>query len=134
MKTNCTINDFKVNEYAYKPIIETGRMESSGHYYINCSSALTRLIQEAGRFCENYASDLFIHWDRVRNAVDKMTADDVARVSFLLGFRRDGVDNEGYILSHFSQPGATRDHYRSLWRIDISADGEVIKMTTGRVF
>lgn len=134
MKTNCTINDFRMNEYAYKPIIESGRMESTGHYYINNSSALTRLIQEAGRFCENYASDLFIHWDFISRTINELTADDVINVSFLLGFRCDGVDEERYIFSHFSQPGATRDHYRSLWRVDISANGEDITMTTGRVF
>ena len=33
-----------------------------GKWEINTSFILTRLIQEAGRWCESFASDLFVQW------------------------------------------------------------------------
>ena len=42
-------------------ITETGSYNPlEGKWEINYSSILTRLIQEAGRWCEYYASDLFV--------------------------------------------------------------------------
>lgn len=38
---------------------------------INLSSILTVLIQEAGRWCRSYASDLFIYWSSLQKQVDE---------------------------------------------------------------
>lgn len=43
-----------------------------GNWEINYSSILTKLIQEAGRWCEHYASDLFITW---KHNIDKKLDD-----------------------------------------------------------
>ena len=38
---------------------------SKGKWEINYSSILTKLIQEAGRWTERYASDLFLGWKEI---------------------------------------------------------------------
>ena len=133
MMNEYTFDDFGVNDYAYKPIEDSGRIDSyTGKYSINYSSILTRLIQEAGRFCEHYASDLFIDWETVMDAIN--CADEIDR-TFLFGFRQYGVDGNSFVFSRYNSNGnKARYNYRSMWRLDIEADGKEIKMKLGRVF
>ena len=44
-----------------------------GKASINLSSILTVLIQEAGRWCRSYASDLFIYWSSLQKQVEDGT-------------------------------------------------------------
>ena len=130
-----TVNDFTFNDYAWKPITDTGRRSSSsGAYEINYSSILTRLIQEAGRYCERYASDLFIDWSCVLDWISSADAGD--EKSFLFGFRENGVDHDAFVLSRFNGSYCCPEkEYRSMWRLDISTDyDDRIMMTLGRVF
>ena len=133
MKTY-TFNDFKPNDYAYKTITEKGRFSVySGRYEINYSGILSTLIGEAGRFCEAFASDLFIDWsfvvDYIKNASEN------ARMSYLFGFRQYGVDHAEYVLNRYNnEQGYAKHNYRSLWRLDVVTEGKEIKMTLGRVF
>ena len=136
MKKEYTLDDFRANTYAYKLMTEEGRFSSySGKYEINTSSILTALIQEAGRLCERFASDLFIDWAGVERWIDNAAQDD--ETVFLLGFRRNGVDGNGFILSRYN--GGAYDYpekeYRSMWRLEISTNNDNdIKMILGRVF
>ena len=127
-----TINDF---EMSGKVIDASGRKSYySGHYEINYSSILTRLIQDAGRFCEYYASDLFIDWGSVEAFINEWVDGDVEK-TFLFGFRKSGVDGNSYVLSRYNNEGSTAEHnYRSLWRLDVIIDGDEITMNLGRVF
>lgn len=139
MEKQYTLRDFSVNSYAYGRDIITasGYLSSySEKYEINTSSILTRLIQEAGRFCENYASDLFIDWQDVECSVDLFSCAEKIEKVFLFGFRQDGVDGENFIFSRYNSGNHSnpRAEYRSMWRLDISADGRKIEMTLGRVF
>ena len=131
-----TINDFKLNTYAYPLLSEEGRkVPYSCNYDINYSSILTRLIQEAGRFCESFASDLFIEWHNVKAWIESAGFCDSE--VFLFGFRQYGVDDAGYILSRYNGGGYAypEEEYRSLWRLEISTnDSGDIKMILGRVF
>ena len=142
MKTY-TVDSFKINEYAYKPITASGyTFDASAPFSVNDSDILTRLIQEAGRFCEHYASDLFIDYMSVReyieNTVGELHSEPAA--TFLFGFRENCVDGNEYILSHYSNDGKNaRYAYRSMWRLDITKSrGEYgerkIEMVLGRVF
>lgn len=136
MKKTYTVNDFEANTYAYKPIEATGYTSAySGHYDINYSSILTRLIQEAGRFCEYFASDLFIDWGGVLQWMEE--AEDNSESVFLFGFRQNGVDGNSFVLSRYNN-GCYRypeKEYRSMWRLEISTnDHDQIKMILGRVF
>ena len=125
--------DFEPNVYAYKPIVEKGRRSHySGEYEINASGILTRLIQEAGRFCESFASDLFTDWKGVEN---RISAGGEISEKYLFGFRQFGVDHADYVFSRYEMEGDNARHnYRSMWRLSVSANGEEITLILGRVF
>lgn len=127
------MDNFRINDYAWKPITETGYVSRySGKYEINYSSILTQLIQETGRYCEQFASDLFIDWESVLRCID---TDAEINETFLFGLRKYGVDHKEYVFSRFENDGAYWEHnYRALYRLDIHADGKDISMTLGRVF
>ena len=130
-----TLDDFRVNEYAYSrdTITATG-----WGLDINFSDILSRLIQEAGRYCERYASDLFIDWASIEKKIEDGTLE--AAETFLFGFRANGVDHTAYILSRYNSGAYSvpEKEYRSLWRLDITSeesDSEWrLKMVLGRVF
>lgn len=94
---------------------------------INLSSILTVLIQEAGRWCRSYASDLFIYWSSLQKHVDEGT---IESGSHLFGFRETGVDDEGTIFHKYANYGYTPAHeYRAIWRLDINVDTEDNKIS-----
>ena len=132
-----TLENFKYNTYAWNVITTEGKWTRnwSGEleWYINDSDILTRLIQEAGRFCENYASDLFYDWEAVRKNYKDI---EFYERTFLFGFRKDGVDCLDQVLNRYEYEGsAARGNYRSLWRLGVEDSGdERITMTLGRVF
>ena len=137
-----TAQDFKVNDYAYgrDTITDKGeRHYRTGKWEVNYSDILTRLIQEAGRFCERYASDLFISWESVLHWIDE--AGDDEKEIFLFGFRQNGVDHNNFILSRY-ESGMYKHpelEYRSLWRLDVETTEneygtKIIRLTLGRVF
>ena len=131
------ISGFKINTYAYgKETVESfGYANTHGEYDINLSSVLTRLIQEAGRYCEHYASDLFIDWQTVENAM-KTTAP-VVNETYLFGFRQNGVDHTEFILCKAKDSACYGDIftvYRSMWRLDFTGDRSKISAVLGRVF
>ena len=60
--------DFSRIAYKAKAIKAEGR-----YFKINYSSILTKLIQECGRLCESYASDLFIDWGIIDKKLQEKT-------------------------------------------------------------
>lgn len=139
MKKEYTTEDFHANTYAYGAAMkEDGHFSlSSGKYEINYSGILSRLIQEAGRFCERFASDLFIDWRRVEKWIDNSVSSVHDETVFLFGFRKDGVDNELSILSRYNGGAYAypEKEYRSMWRLWVAVDERRnITMTLGRVF
>ena len=92
---------------------------------LNTSTILTALIQDAGRYCLCYASDLFIWWASIQKLIKKMNEKKSA--SLLLGFREDGVDSSDSVISSFGtgesvQRTIASYKYRSIWRIDLTFD------------
>ena len=123
--------------YGYsEPIESNGYLEDNGKFYINYSDILTRLIQEAGRYCESYASDLFIDWHIIENDLNEGAT---ITESKLYGFRQSGVDHLDFIYSRFSNSCPHHYHeYRSIWKLDIEVTdddyyGKKIKMSLVRV-
>lgn len=119
-----------------KPIVETGERsyyEAPG-FYINYSSILTKLIQEAGRYCESFASDLFIDW---RGIDSKLGDGTMETTSYLFGFRESGVDHIDYVWSHLENSIIDHYYYRSIWKLDIEVyeenDRDRIRMSLLRV-
>ncbi len=126
------------SQYGHEGTIwETGSLENDGRFHINYSSILTRLIQEAGRYCEHWASDLFIDWSALDRELEEGTLESK---SILFGFRDCGVDHTEYILSHCQSEGSYAHwYYRSVWRLDIEVtdreyySDKKLKMTLYRV-
>ena len=101
----------------------------SQKFDINYSAILTKLIQEAGRWCERYASDLFIDWNKVERITENR---EFTSETLVFGFRKDGVDHLEFVLSHLNN-GYSTDYYRSVWMLEIQAeDGEMI-MKLGKI-
>lgn len=117
-----TINDFKA--------MNSEVLETSGELTVNLftgertvsinySSILTRLIQEAGRICESYASNLFIDWRSIVEALEDGT---IETGSYLFGFRDSGVDEAKSVLYWYNETSHGREHYPAIWKLDINVE------------
>ena len=104
-------------------ITETGSYNPlEGKWEINYSSILTRLIQEAGRWCESYASDLFVQW---KYGIDqKLDNGTLYTDTFVFAFRDSGVDSEEWYETHKNE----HNYYRAVWFLDVFTDKGKIKM------
>lgn len=120
------INSFrKITEH--RTITATGQVSDTGKVEINYSFHLTKLIQEAGRWCRYYASDLFLWW----NSMLKALAADRSSASYLFGFRESGVDSADEIIRQYQSAGYLMgDRYRAIWRLDVEVneDGRRVEM------
>lgn len=93
---------------------------------INYSSILTRLIQECGRLCESYASDLFITWNGI---IQKLKEKTMETSAYLFGIREMGVDSNEFVISRYNNYGSyARHEYRKIYRLDIIVEGDSIRM------
>lgn len=126
-----TVDDFKM-EKVYTSAYGSLSIGYNGeaNWNVNYSSILTKLIQEAGRWCEYYASDLFIDW---KNNVELLMEDaDCRGAKLIFGFRQSGVDHLSYVLSHFNNNGSP-DYYRAVWVLEIEVDNGEMTMNLGKV-
>ena len=112
--------DFSTKTY-YSKVIE----ERGGDFDINYSSILTKLIQECGRLCESYASDLFITWNRIVRKLEEKTMETSA---YLFGIREMGVDHSEFVLSRYNNNSHTYYEYRKIYRLDVIIEGDSIRM------
>lgn len=98
-------------------------------HFVNYSSILTALIQEAGRVCVNYASDLFISWESLLDETErKMKEKEDFMITTFFGFRDQGVDGPFYINEKISDEKTYGDPYESIYRLDINAKHSVDTM------
>jgi hypothetical protein len=113
--------DFSTKTYDSKVIEARGR-----DFDINYSSILTKLIQECGRLCESYASDLFITWDGIAQKLKEKTMETSV---YLFGIREMGVDHNEFILNRYNNDGCyTKYEYRKIYRLNIIVEGDLIRM------
>lgn len=133
MRENETIRDFEIQlrdekiteltDIVNGTIRETGRYSITEHKFdINTSSILTRLIQEAGRWCNCYASDLFIQW---KYNIDRPLEDGTIKSTKLVfAFREFGVDSEA---AYNRTKDNNYHYYRAVWFLDITVtdDGKI---------
>lgn len=121
-----TLDDFKVDR-------EKCRHHSSGTWSVsvfdtvpswnlNYSDILTRLIQAAGRYCEDYASDLFIHWSAIE---EKLKDRNYEGETIILGFREQGVDKNEWVVKNYNE---NRYYYRKIVTLEIVINGNHIDM------
>lgn len=92
-----------------------------GKWEINYSTILTKLIQEAGRWCEYYASDLFITWHDIDKKLDDGT---MCTEQFIFGFRNNGVDHKEWYELHKNDVG----RYRAVWFLDVTINDGKMEM------
>lgn len=113
--------DFSTKTYYSKVIEARGR-----DFDINYSSILTRLIQECGRLCESYASDLFITWNGI---IQKLKEKTMETSAYLFGIREMGVDHNEFVLSRYNNnKHYARHEYRKIYRLDVVVEGDSIRM------
>jgi hypothetical protein len=111
----------ELREIVAGDVKEIGCYNAQSHKWdINYSSILTKLIQEAGRWCEHYASDLFIYWSSI---VEKLDNGTMETSQYVFAFYDSGVaDKNSY------EHCQNRNIYRKVWFLDVKTDDETIKM------
>ena len=101
-------NCFKPN--GQKEIVSTGYIYD-GKTTINMSSIYTKLIQEAGRFCDTYASDLLYDINTIESYIEHRKS-----TTRYIAFRRHGVDGNNSIKVKTPYEIA---EYRAIYQVDI---------------
>ena len=82
----------------------------------NFSSEWSRLINEAGRWCESYASDIFIDFESIKAYLERLkNGEESEGREFWFGFRQMGVDHLAFIQSRTEREYASHV-YRAVWR------------------
>ena len=96
----------------------TGKeIKTEGYVYqgkteINMSSIYTKLIQEAGRYCDFYASDLLFDIDKIHKIIQSGESGTV-----YIGFRNSGVDGNEFI--SVREPSVIDSEYHAIYRVEI---------------
>ena len=98
---------------------------------INYTYIITKQIQEAGKQCNSYASELVLDLNSLE---EKMRDFSIETDSILFGFRNLGVDSNDAIINRLNN--SINYTYNSIWRLDIDVSGydeelrtKYIKMT-----
>ena len=82
----------------------------------NFSSEWSRLINEAGRWCESYASDILIDFEAIKAYLERLkNGEESEGREFWFGFRQMGVDGLSFIQSRTEREYASHV-YRAVWR------------------
>lgn len=121
-----TLEDFKLNpnqcRFHESGIWTIPIFEKEPRWNINYSDILSRLIFAAGRYCENYASDLFIIWKSLEK---RLQNGNYRGESLILGFREMGVDKNEDVVRNYN---ANYLYYRKIIAIEIVVTGDRIDM------
>lgn len=91
---------------------------------VNTALILSKLIQEAGRWCEQYASDLFLQWKYEID--DPLRNNKLQTKTVIFGFRQKGVDGNDYYEIRKNQ--VSGDYYRAVWFLHIHVKNDVVSM------
>ena len=84
--------------------------------HCNFSSEWSRLINEAGRWCESYASDILIDFESIKAYLERLASGEESECrEFWFGFRQMGVDHLAFIQSRTEREYASHV-YRAVWR------------------
>ena len=117
IKIEAKVKDEKIKELE-ETLSGTIREEGSyspskGKWEINYSSILTKLIQEAGRWTERHASDLFLGWEEI----DEILTNPITESTFrIFAFRESGVDGDMF----YENNKSNLYYYRAVWKLEIN--------------
>ena len=82
----------------------------------NFSSEWSRLINEAGRWCESYASDILIDFESIKAYLERLASGEESESrEFWFGFRQMGIDHLAFIQSRTEREYASHT-YRAVWK------------------
>ena len=112
-------------------IKERGYLNEDGEANVGTSAIFSRLIQEAGRWCEHYASDILVDIDCVRQYLKK-PVQNVEKV-WRFGFRKNGVDHAGWIDANLKDDSRKYHFYRSIYMLTVATTKTNVTMTLTRV-
>lgn len=117
---NWTLEDLKSLS-----VDESTELQSTGHtgrfgVNFNYSNIQSRLIQEAGRWCKRYASDILYNLSEIERELD---SPNLEKSIHFFGFRENGVDHAEFILSQLNG-GSPKEIYRAVWKLEISVTNE----------
>mgnify|MGYP004674058749 CR=1 FL=1 len=89
---------------------------------INISDISTFLIQNVGRYCDRYASDLFISHESLMNTINNLNPDRKTEYMWF-GLRESGIDGIAYIIANIKDhsPEYVSEYYRKVFCIRISS-------------
>ena len=94
----------------------------------NYSSVLSRLIQDTGRFCLHYASDLFIQWDTALSFLNQISVwgGGSNEIGFVFGIREYGVDDAGTVASNLEK--GLHYYYRAFYVLETGRKNGTVYM------
>lgn len=124
MDRELTLKDIVANEYITKPIIAYATLTPYGKWSANMSMIYSKLITDTGRFCEHYASDIFIELQSVEKYIQEGNSENK---TWLFGIYSSGVDHMEFVLNK-----KDLREYRALYRLDAVVDGNTMTMTLSR--
>lgn len=103
---------------------DAGANLTNGVWDVNMSDIITRLIQLAGRYCERYASDLFIEW-RSSSANPEEKDFHYAGGKMIFGFGQNGVDTDNTVIKNYNN---NPYYYRKIAIVEtiVTADGDLM--------
>lgn len=99
--------------------IESKPYSTEGRWEVNYSDILSQLIKSAGRYCERYASDLFIDWNVVVKELENGAPMDK---SYIFAFRDSGVDHKEYYENRKASPEIFGEpNYHEVWELKVKS-------------
>mgnify|MGYP007029261895 CR=1 FL=1 len=93
----------------------------------NLSRIFTILIQTAGQYCENYASDILYDIARIKETIANINTQTDNTECELVGIRKNGVDGNEYIKSRFY--GSDIDEYHKVFAVKLSFAANTATLT-----
>lgn len=124
-------------EYQYTATGYFDEYSAQGGYSINVSSILSKLITEAGRWCEDYASDVLFYIDDLKKLFRQkpVTSDGMEDVVIIMGMRQNGVDHGETVTTYFAKHPFDGDsyYYRALWALRVERDDRCIVVSLARM-
>ena len=98
------------------PYGNEGRMDA------NLSDIFTELIKQAAR-CNRYSSDIIYDIGSINDAMEKWNGE---KTLFVMGFRRDGVDGNSFVLSRVNNECEKlykiHDKYFAIYFVEVKED------------
>ena len=124
-------------EYQYTATGYFDEYSTQGGYSINVSSILSKLITEAGRWCEDYASDVLFYIDDLKKLFwqKPVTGDGMEDVVIIMGMRQNGVDHGRTVTEYFAKHPFDGDsyYYRALWVLRVERNDRRIVVSLARM-